>query len=200
MTIRKILSIPLPALVLLPAIGCGPADDGSEEEAGVPAAPASVTAGSNNTGQRVGPFELNVDGVRFQVPDGWQEVRLSDEQVGFISARLEIPVNGQRLTLTFSTVGGGIDSNIQRWQGQFSGAVPTIRQLRISGHDARWVDIRGQFQSRVGTAGQQSEWRMLGLALSKQPRDFYAKLTGPREQVTQIVDMFRQMVETAVVD
>jgi len=200
MTIPKLLSIPLSVLALLPALGCSSADEGTEEEAAVPTAPASVTSAANDAGQRVGPFELVVDGVRFQVPDGWREVNLSDEQVGFISARLEIPVKDQRLTLTFSTVGGGIESNIQRWQGQFSGAVPTIRQLRISGHDARWVDIRGQFQSRVGTAGQQSEWRMLGLALSKQPRDFYAKLTGPREQVSQIVDTFRQMVETAVVD
>ncbi|MEO1997341.1 MAG: hypothetical protein ABGZ17_18955, partial [Planctomycetaceae bacterium] len=176
-----------------------PTADESNPEAAVPTAPASVSRTANASGQRVGPFELEVDGVTFQVPDGWREVQLSDEQVGFISARLTIPVTDQELTLTFSTVGGGIESNIQRWQGQFQGAVPTIRQIRISGHDARWVDIRGQFQSQVGSAGQQSEWRMLGLALSKQPRDFYAKLTGPRERVSQIVDMFRQMVETAVV-
>ena len=190
--------IPLLGWALLPTLGCSPADD-DQQEAAVPTAPARPAAETEQTGQRVGPFELNVDGVTFQVPDGWREVELSDEQIGFISARLTIPVNDQELTLTFSTVGGGIQSNIQRWQGQFRGAVPTIREMRISGHDARWVDIRGQFQSRVGSAGQQSEWRMLGLALSKQPRDFYAKLTGPREQVSQIVDTFRQMVESAVV-
>ncbi len=141
------------------------------------------------------------DRIRFKIPEGWQEVPLSSAQQGMITASFKIPQAGDAVKLTLSSVGGGIDANLQRWRGQFqlpSGETPIQETIRVDNVDAIWLDLRGTFAS--GTAANssaQSGMRMIGVAIPRVPRDFYLKLTGPRDQLVKVKEEFRNFVKSA---
>lgn len=190
-------------LLIASVVGCDSPDSTvspSDKDAEVPVAPAQGDGPVQASGPRTGPFVLETDGLAFDIPEGWREVELDAMARDFVSAKVEIPVEGSDapLTISFSTAAGGIAANVQRWQGQFPGAQADISELSVNRQKATWVDIRGRFQSGVGSGpGVQEEWRMLGVAIPGTPRDFYIKLTGPRDQVTGILETFQELVLSA---
>lgn len=141
------------------------------------------------------------DGIQFQIPAGWEQVALSPAQQGMISASFKIPQAGDGVKLTLSSVGGGIDANLQRWKGQFQlppGESPQQETLRVDDADAIWLDLRGTFDSGPAIdSGVASNMRMIGVAIPRSSRDFYLKLTGPREQLLKVEDEFRDFVQSA---
>ncbi|WP_299468505.1 hypothetical protein [uncultured Gimesia sp.] len=141
------------------------------------------------------------DGIRFQVPEGWEQVTLSPAQQGLITASFRMPQAGNEITLTLSSVGGGIDANLQRWGGQFQlppGETPLQESIRVDHEDAVWLDLRGTFDSGPAfNSAAESGMRMIGVAIPRSPRDFYLKLTGPREQLLKVEDEFRHFVKSA---
>ena len=148
---------------------------------------------------RTGPFEKSFDGINFSVPAGWQEVELSPAQQGFIDARFQIPTPHGDVTLTCSSNSGGIETNVQRWVGQFhppDGKRPAIGDLDVGGKKATWVDLAGEFDAgpmagaNAGNAGPIE--RMLGVAIPLGSRDFYLKLTGSDAAVSDIRSAFRE--------
>ena len=165
---------------------------------GKPAGQAAAGAVINT-----GPFEKTLPGIRFSVSEGWKEIELSsqEKQMRITNARFLIPAADEEVGLTFSFVGGGIDGNVKRWEGQFqlpAGEVPRVETIRVSGLEATWVDLRGTFQARVGeNPGPHPNWRMIGVAVPMKPRDLYLKLTGPREAVAEVSAAFRTFVAGA---
>ncbi|WP_339732591.1 hypothetical protein [uncultured Gimesia sp.] len=141
------------------------------------------------------------DGIQFQVPVGWEQAALTPAQRGMISASFKIPQAGDGVKLTLSSVGGGIDANIQRWKGQFHlppGEAPLQETIRVDHVDAIWLDLRGTFDSGPAiNSGVASDMRMIGVAIPRSPRDFYLKLTGPREQLLKAEEGFREFVKSA---
>jgi len=150
--------------------------------------------------KRVGPFEAKFDQMAFQVPEGWSEVELSPMQRGIIEARFSIPSDGADIVVTCSSVRGGIDANVQRWQGQFQSSEPqpATESLDVGGTKVTWVDLQGTFSAgRVGSGGTNENWRMLGAAFAMTPSDYYVKLTGPKDQVAKVRDSFREFITSA---
>jgi hypothetical protein len=94
--------------------------------------------------------------------------------------------DGECVIITFGPgQGGGINENIDRWVGQFSGASPPDRSTR---------QIHGMKVTRVETAGAYAAMRMPGMAAAPQTRPgwrligaiveapsgmWFFKLTGP---------------------
>lgn len=185
------------ALLCSALAGCQNESEPGPKEIEVPAAPggpSSDAAGAGAVTQEGG--EILVDGVRFTLPEGWKRVELDPQTMQFISARIALP--SDQASLTLSTVGGGIDANIERWFGQFSGSEPSVEAMTVDGHAAKWVDIRGRFQSGPGMGpGQRDDWMMLGVAIANSPSDFYIKLTGPRAEVVQYIEPLREFVNSA---
>ena len=149
-------------------------------------------------------YQTTISGFTFTVPAGWREVQLTPDQQGFIDARFEIPAAGEDVSLTLSTVGGGVQANVDRWIGQFTlseGVTPEIETLTIDGIDVTWVELRGAFGGSggpfAGGSPPQTGWMMLGVAFEGEPRDFYLKLTGPAEAVDDLKADFRGFVESA---
>jgi hypothetical protein len=193
------------AVIAVGIIGCN--EESVKRSSPIPVAEeqtGSSKPSSADAAKPVGPFEKRFDGIRFQVPEGWREVALSDQQKGFIDARFLIPLGDAELQLTCSSIGGGVKANVDRWIGQFQlppGEQPEIETIPIDGAEATWVDLRGKFQSRVSGTGSGSEnWRMLGVAFPMQPRDFYLKLTGPSDQIAEVRETFREFVKSAQID
>ncbi|QDT97901.1 hypothetical protein [Gimesia aquarii] len=141
------------------------------------------------------------DGIQFHIPEGWEEVPLSPAQQGLISASFRIPKAGDKVKLTLSSVGGGIDANLQRWRGQFQlppGETPTQETIRVDNTDVIWLDLRGTYDSGIGVeSSSESGMRMIGVAIPRSPRDFYLKLTGPRDQLMKVEKEFRDFVKSA---
>jgi hypothetical protein len=178
-------------------------DESTESAADPPVRVASRTAteadsieNSGDAGE--GPHEVTIRGFRFQVPAGWKQVALSAEQQGMIDARFEIPEAGPDVKLTLSTVGGGVESNVERWLTQFDlreEPAPRPETFEVDGIQVTWVDLAGTYHGMGGE--YQPGWRMLGAAFHGEPDDFYIKLTGPAATVGEISAQFRTFVESA---
>ncbi len=160
--------------------------------------PASGPSTDHKT-LRTGPFEKSFEGINFSIPAGWKEVELSPAQQGFIDARFQIPTPHGDVTLTCSSNAGGIETNVQRWIGQFhppEGKRPVIGDLDVGGKKATWVDLAGEFDAgpmagaNPGKSGPIE--RMLGVAIPLGSRDFYLKLTGSDAAVSDIRSAFRE--------
>ncbi|MCA9014033.1 MAG: hypothetical protein KDA77_01765 [Planctomycetaceae bacterium] len=182
--------------------GCDSNEHTSQADLPVPEAaplPAEEAQSGRSENQSSGLKEF--DGIQFEVPAGWEQVALSPEQQGMISASFRIPQAGDGVKLTLSSVGGGIDANLQRWKGQFQlppGEAPLQETIRVDHVDAIWIDLRGTFDSGPAISSSvASGMRMIGVAIPRSPRDFYLKLTGPREQLLKVETEFRDFVKSA---
>ena len=139
-------------------------------------------------------------GIRFDVPRAWNEQPESE----FYEAKYVIPSDEGDMTLTLTTMGGGIDANLQRWVGQFlqaPGDRPRRDTLRVDGTRSEWLDVRGTFRSQVGSSpGPHDNWRLLGVAIPMSRRPFLLKLVGPHAAVSSFEDQFRGFVRSARLD
>lgn len=200
---------PEACVLLLFVFGCGAQDVVTPNPPPVPVAEESETAEplTTESGEPVTPtepYEATISGFRFMVPAGWREVELNPSQQGFIDARFEIPEAGEDVGLTLSTVGGGVEANVQRWNGQFDlpeGVSPKTESLTVDGIDVTWVELQGTFRGMggpfAGGSPAKPDWMMIGVAFEGDPQDFYIKLTGPIAAVEDLKSDFRDFVESA---
>lgn len=164
---------------------------------------AATDATSTDDVLKTGPFEKKFDGLTVSVPEGWQEVKLGQSQMGFVDARFVLPAKGGLVELTCLTNRGGLDDNINRWIGQFV-TEPNGRKsetVKVDGTEARWVDLTGTFNaSSSGKPGPHSDWRMLGAGIPLGESAFFLKLNGPKEAVSEVYDAFREFVKSARIE
>jgi hypothetical protein len=199
------------ALVL--ASGCGPGESSRTADPPIPFAARSADTASPGAARppatdkktvRTGPFEKTFDGIRFSVPAGWKEVELAPAQQGFIDGRFQISTPNGDVTLTCSSNSGGIETNVNRWVGQFHappGKRPAIEEMDVGGKKATWVDLQGEFDAGPMAAANPASAapieRMLGVAIPLGSRDFYLKLTGSDAAVSDIRAAFREFARDA---
>lgn len=192
--------------LLLFTLGCGAQDVTTPNPPPVPVAEAPATEEPSEPNAAEAPTEAHettISGFRFTVPAGWRQVELDPSQQGFIDARFEVPAAGEDVSLTLSTVGGGVEANVARWIGQFTppaGVEPETESLSVDGIDVTWVELQGTFKGMGGPfsgAPPQPDWMMLGAAFEGDPQDFYIKLTGPAAAVGDLKEDFRKFVESA---
>jgi hypothetical protein len=201
-------------LVAVLAIGCDSGQSARTADPPVAFAPKASEsipadahrAAGDTKSLKTGPFEKSFEGIRFSVPAGWREVELAPAQQGFIDARFQIPTPHGDVTLTFSSNGGGIDTNVRRWVGQFhppSGKQPVVEELDVAGKKATWVDLIGEFDAgpmggnAAPISGAPPVERMLGVAIPLGSRDFYLKLRGSDAAVTDVRAAFREFARDA---
>ena len=196
--------------VVLGSVACGMSGCGEEPVARIPvrppgtppARPAGQAAASDGD-EAVGDATIRtrqLTGIRFDVPVDWNEQPKSE----FYEAKYVIPSEEGEMVLTLTSMGGGIDANLQRWVGQFQqdpDEGPRRETLRIDGAKSEWLDVRGTFRSRVGTSpGPHENWRLLGVAIPMKPRPFLLKLIGPRAAVSGFEADFRKFARSAQLD
>jgi len=177
-------------------VGCGSSSPPVSEDPPVPVAVREEPAAKSAV-DPAAPSDVSVSGFRMQVPAGWRQAELTPAQQGFVDARFEIPALGDDVKLTLSTIGGGVDANIERWIGQVrlpEGATPISESFEVDGIPVTWIDLSGEFSGMQ--QAPQADWRMLGAAFSGAPRDFYIKLTGPASAISQVEEEFRGFVNS----
>lgn len=124
--------------------------------------------------------------LHWETPEGWQEEAPSAMR----TANFTLPsIPGAECYLTvLPGDGGGVLANVNRWRGQMS--LPPITQAELDalprkpmlGGEAAFAVLDGTFGGMRGE--QKSEnYRMLGAALVQDGSAYFAKLTGPADQV-----------------
>ena len=164
-----------------------PADVAAVAPSGVtpsPAAEAPATGGSSGAASD-GPM-LTVMGVGFPLPANFRQVppanqmRLAEVQVPDASGDAS-----KASTIVFSTAGGTVEANLDRWVRQVldaSGqpAKATIAQRETGGTSWSHIESTGSFVG-MGEGPAKAEWMLRG-AVVKLPKGLlFVKMTGPAE-------------------
>ena len=175
-------------------------------------------AGAGRTADRLSPSasretadsgRQSLGGISVAVPQGWNSVspsssmrlaeyRLSGESVEAADASLAVFYFGPNQ-------GGAVESNIERWYGQFSqpdGGSTKDRarrwDKRIDDMPVALVDISGTYSGGMGPMGQsqgeEPEYRMLGAIVRSPAGHFFFKLVGPQQTLARWGESFEQFI------
>jgi hypothetical protein len=109
--------------------------------------------------------------------------------------------------LTMMGASGGIEPNIKRWKGQFSGgdeAAQKTEKMKAGPWDIYLVDLNGSFAERMGGgpfAGgkmvQRKGYAMAGAILAEpECRLYFVKMVGPEEVVKANREKFVEMIKS----
>ena len=160
-----------------------------------------VPGASPSLSAKTEPYEATVGGFKFTVPADWQEQPPKSQ---FVLGEFSLTGEGGSARLTLSSAGGGLEANIERWQGQFSRGPndPEPRQSEITfdGQKGTLVELSGTYTDMLSAGNPGKNWRMLGVAIPLGPTNFFVKLTGPQATVTAQKDAFVKFVESAKAD
>ena len=138
-----------------------------------PAAGAGDAGGGEGREVVIGPLSLTA-------PEGW--IRKPSTQ--FTLAVFELPRaegDGTDGRVTVSSAGGGVEGNIQRWQGQFEGAPQAKTESKeVSGLKVTTAVIEGTYAGMAG-AGGGPNFRMWGAVVQPpaSPQLIFLKAVGP---------------------
>ncbi len=198
------LQLGFPVLLMV-CVGCG---EQPKPAAEIPVPVAKITPGDptpnsadSETDAKTEPYEATVGGFKFLVPAGWQEQPPKSQ---FVLGEFTISGEGGPARLTLSSAGGGIEANLERWQGQFSRGPndPEPRQSEITfdGQKGTLIELAGTYTDMFSGGNPNKSWRMLGVAVPLGPTNYFVKLTGPQATVTAQRDSFIKFVESAKAD
>jgi len=178
----------------------GPA--GQQQPAPTNAAPNS---GSNN---ETGAPPRESSPLTWELPDDWTAVEPSTQMR---LAEYRIPgaddANSASLgVFHFGQRGGGdVQSNIERWVGQFSAPnggsadADVTRESTAGGTlTVHRVDVSGTYEPGVGMGGGQARenQRMLAAIVESPSGRFFFKLVGPKQTVGAATAEFDQLIES----
>ncbi len=159
------------------------------------------------------PAERDPDAVTWDVPAAWTEV---EPQSAMRAAEFRLPADsadgeaGEMTVFIFPPgVGGDIDSNIQRWVGQFAGAegapldddAAEVAKRTVNGLTATVVDVSGTYQPSAMTfRGSAPEprpgFRLLGAIVETPKGNWFFKATGPQAVMDAQQEAFNIFVES----
>jgi len=110
--------------------------------------------------------------------------------------------------LTAMGAGGSVESNVDRWIGQFvgpGGAAPKPQRdkMSVGGADVEVVDLSGSYKDSPGGpfAGgktvMRDNYRMLGAIIQTKDRgNYFLKLYGPKATIDENEKGFQEMVKS----
>ena len=136
-------------------------------------------------------------GMKFPVPAAWKSLPLSQMQMGIIAAKFGMPEISEDLSLTLSATGGSLEDNVRRWEDQFSGGEPPVRDVMVIGTEqATIVRLQGRFTPGFGRSPEEN-WSMTGVIIPMTGQNYYLKLTGPTADVARAEEEFLKFCQTA---
>ena len=160
-----------------------------------------IVPGAAGSSAKTEPYEASVGGFKFMVPADWHEQPPKSQ---FVLGEFSLTGEGGPARLTLSSAGGDLDSNIERWQGQFrrgpNDPEPRQSEITFDGQKGTLVELFGTYTDMLNANNPGKNWRMLGVAVPIGPTNFFVKLTGPQSTVTAQREAFVKFVESAKAD
>lgn len=153
-----------------------------------------------------GSFTVGEGKVTFTAPEGWVK---KQPRSNIVEAEFEIPAAKGDETpgrMTAMGAGGSVESNIERWAGQFASegeeAKPKVEKLTIDGNEVHVVDLSGTYKDTPGGpfAGGKTvlrkDYRMLGAICVTKAGNYFLKAYGPKATMSENEKAFRSLVES----
>ena len=195
----KITILSALSLCLLPASVIATDEDKTATKASDQAAEKKI----ETTDVQIKDPTLKVPPLTLKVPSTWKQEKNSSSMrlATFSTPTVEGDTERGELTISsFPGGGGGVDQNLVRWVGQFSGEGKTAKITKGKAGDNEYylADISGTFGKSVGPpilrkTEPAEGYRMLGVILIIEGKGVYfLKLTGPDASVKAQGDLFRQ--------
>jgi hypothetical protein len=125
-------------------------------------------------------------------PDAWKEGPSKPmRKATFLVDPADGDTEGAEMSV--SQVGGSVDANIARWEGQFTEKPKAkTHDIEVNGLKVTIVEIEGTF---TGAGGSKEGWVMLAAIVHTKPSHFF-KMWGPNKTITAARGDFDKFVET----
>jgi hypothetical protein len=109
--------------------------------------------------------------------------------------------------LTMMRAGGGIQANIKRWKGQFTGGKEEdqkVKTMNVGPFEVHLVDVSGTYAERMGGGPffggkvvQRPDYAMTGaIIVSEKGPTYFVKMIGPAEVVQAKREKFVGMIKS----
>lgn len=144
------------------------------------------------------------DTLTMTIPGGWKSVppksRIVEKEYGLVLDAAEKP----KTRVTLMAAGGGVDANIKRWEGQFSGDNEAkVDKFSVGEHTAYLVKLEGTYSETMGggpfSGGRKvkrEDYMMLGgIVEMKDGRQYFIKMIGPEAEVGPQAEAFKKMMK-----
>jgi hypothetical protein len=163
---------------------------------------ATVTAAEGNT------FTIGEGKLELTAPANWAKKEPASR---IVEVEFAVPpAKGDEAPgrLTAMGAGGSIESNIDRWVGQFAGdggaaAKAKRDKATVSGADIEIVDLAGTYKDSPagpfagGKTVMRDNYRMLGAIIQTKDRgNYFLKLYGPKATIEENEKAFQDMVKS----
>lgn len=177
------------------------AASGSPANEGRGATAEGGTTGGAAEGQPAAESErlITVLNVVFEAPAGWEERPPANPMR---AAELHIPGPGgdpaKACLVTFSTAGGDVKMNIDRWAGQVLNAdgkpaTPEIQTRTIAGLPVHTVEMSGTYVGMGQTPNP--DWTMRGAVIETSRGLVFVKMTGPADAMAAAKPAYEAMID-----
>ena len=126
-----------------------------------------------------------IGGLTFDFPVSWEEKTAAST---VLLAEYQLPGEAGPGRLTFSSAGGGMAMNLDRWKQQFqrgpNDREPQETPIVVAGKSGTMIELNGTFIDSFSGGSPKSDWRLLGVVIPIDgDHNFFIKLTGPKETV-----------------
>jgi len=101
--------------------------------------------------------------------------------------------------------GGGVQANIERWQGQFKSpggkaAAAQVKQVSVHGLPVTTIDVSGQYSGMGGPTSTVpvvvNDYRLLGAIIEGPGGNVFIKFTGPAKTMAANKPKFQQLLDS----
>ncbi|TWT30599.1 hypothetical protein [Blastopirellula retiformator] len=146
-------------------------------------------------------LDLSDGKMTLVAPESWKKVEPAVRIIDYEFSAPPADDSGQPGRITVMGAGGSIEANVDRWVGQFNGAVKQpMKEEKIAGQTVYIVDISGDFRDQRGPFAQatvKKDYRMLGAIIkSEKAGQYFIKFTGPKATVEHNEKAFKSMVDS----
>ncbi|HEX9652523.1 MAG TPA: hypothetical protein VGA99_02335 [bacterium] len=148
--------------------------------------------------------------ISWQTPQGWVK---ETPQSGFRIAQFRIPKvdsdpeDASGIVFYFRGEGGGVQSNLERWYGQFlqpdgrsSKEVAQVKEITVNGLKQTRVDVSGTFLFQPMPMGpttvEKPNFRMLAAVVECGSGPVFVKLVGPQKTIEKWQESYQAFMNS----
>lgn len=140
---------------------------------------------------------MEVLGLKLAVPAGWTVAPPSNSMR---LAEIHVPDAGgdasRACLVVFSSAGGTVQSNMDRWQGQVKGGPAGERvEQQVGGMKVTTAEFVGTYAG-MGEGPAKEDWMLRGSIVETPAGLLFIKMTGPKGAMEGQRDAFHAMVES----
>ena len=159
---------------------------GIENQQDIAANAANQISGQSST-------EVVVGGLKFAIPEGWNSVAPSSSMV-----KATYMIESAGAQCNFSTAGGDVLSNLDRWKKQMTNAAGEplegeVEETTALGFKLVIYKATGTYAAMSG--GKQSNTAFRGAIIQMPVQSVFVRLTGPAEKIGAVDGAWEQMVK-----